>query len=74
MRDRVLTETDGTLPQTAQPKQIEPNPIQDAVSALIALGYKPAQASRAVREVDNVDSGSEEIIRQALRMLAGSPA
>ncbi|MDJ0958717.1 MAG: Holliday junction branch migration protein RuvA [Arenicellales bacterium] len=72
MRDRVLTETDGALPQMAQPKQIEPNPIQDAVSALIALGYKPAQASRAVREVDSVDSGSEEIIRQALRMLAGS--
>ena len=74
MRDRVLTESDGALPQMAQTKQIEPNPIQDAVSALIALGYKPAQASRAVREVDSVDSGSEEIIRQALRMLAGSAA
>lgn len=74
MRDRVLTETGGTIPQVVPPKQIEPNPIQDAVSALIALGYKPAQASRAVREVGSVDSGSEEIIRQALRMLAGSTA
>ena len=72
MRDRVLTETDGALPQMAQPKQIEPNPIQDAVSALIALGYKPAQASRAVREVGSSDSGSEDIIRKALQMLAGS--
>ena len=72
MRDRVLSETDGALPQMTQPRQIEPNPIQDAVSALIALGYKPAQASRAVREVGSDDWGSEEIIRQALRMLAGS--
>lgn len=40
---------------------------QDAVSALIALGYKPQEASRAVSKVDDGTLPSEEIIRQALR-------
>lgn len=41
--------------------------IQDAVSALIALGYKPQEASRAVSKVDDGSLSSEEIIRRALR-------
>ena len=72
MRDLVLKGGDEVLPHTERAVQDTPNPVQDAVSALIALGYKPAQASRAVREVGNGESGSEEIIRQALRMLSGS--
>ncbi|MDH3689984.1 MAG: Holliday junction branch migration protein RuvA [Gammaproteobacteria bacterium] len=51
-----------------------PNPVEDAVSALIALGYKPAEASRAVRTVDNDDMTSEQIIREALRSMSGSAA
>jgi Holliday junction DNA helicase RuvA len=46
----------------------ERNPIiHDAVSALIALGYKPQEASRAVSKVDDGNLSSEEIIRRALR-------
>lgn len=41
--------------------------IQDAVSALIALGYKPQEASRAVSKVDDGNLNSEQIIRKALR-------
>jgi Holliday junction DNA helicase RuvA len=41
--------------------------VRDALSALIALGYKPPEASRLVRAVDSADLSSEEIIRQALR-------
>jgi holliday junction DNA helicase RuvA len=41
--------------------------IQDAVSALIALGYKPQEASRAVSKTDDGQLSSEEIIRRALR-------
>ena len=44
--------------------------IQDAVSAMIALGYKPAEASRAVANVDDNTKSSEEMIRQALREMA----
>lgn len=50
------------------------NPAEDAVSALIALGYKPAEASRAVRTVDAQNLSSEEIIRHALRSMSGSAA
>lgn len=41
--------------------------LQDAVSALIALGYKPQEASRAVSKVDDGALSSEEMIRRALR-------
>ncbi len=41
--------------------------VQDAVSALIALGYKPQEASRAVSKTDDGQLSSEEMIRRALR-------
>ena len=45
--------------------------VQDAESALIALGYKPAEAARAVNAVlDDAVEGSEELIRRALKGMA----
>jgi len=44
--------------------------VADAVSALIALGYKPPEASKMVRVVDARDLPSEEIIRLALQAVA----
>lgn len=41
--------------------------VQDAVSALISLGYKPQEASRAVSKVDDGAITSEDIIRRALK-------
>jgi len=43
------------------------NPVEEAVSALIALGYKPQDASRMVRAVDSKDMTTEEIIKLALQ-------
>lgn len=44
---------------------------QEAVNALIALGYKPQEASRAVtRTALATDTGCETIIRAALKLLA----
>jgi Holliday junction DNA helicase RuvA len=70
MRDKVsqgqqLTPLPHTnINQTNHPRnQI----IQDAVSALIALGYKPQEASRMVARADDGVISSEEIIRGALR-------
>ena len=40
---------------------------QDAVSALIALGYKPQEASRAVSKINDDTLNSEEMIRLVLR-------
>ena len=42
----------------------------DAVSALVALGFKPAEASRAVALVEGDDLSSEELIRRALKGMA----
>jgi Holliday junction DNA helicase RuvA len=41
--------------------------VQDAISALIALGYKPQEASRVVSKVDDGILSSEDIIRRALQ-------
>ena len=42
----------------------------DATSALIALGYKPNEASRWIASVEGDNLTSEELIRQALRLAA----
>lgn len=39
----------------------------DAISALIALGYKPQEASRAVTNIKEDGLSSEELIRRALK-------
>jgi len=46
------------------------NGVNDAVSALIALGFKPPEASRMVSNVNSDGLASEEIIRQALQSVA----
>lgn len=46
------------------------NAESDAVSALIGLGFKPAQASRAVSAVAEEDLSSEDLIRRALKSMA----
>ena len=43
------------------------NPVDDAISALVALGYKLPEASRMVQALDTADLTSEAIIRQALQ-------
>jgi len=73
MRDKLkdwgtqTTDTSSGKPTTL----VQPvDAVADAVSALIALGYKPPEASKMVRIVDAKDLPSEEIIRQALQAVA----
>lgn len=47
------------------------DPAGEAVSALIALGYKPNEAARVVRTVQVAGASAEDIIRQALKSMAG---
>ncbi len=47
-----------------------PDPVADAVSALIALGYKPHEASRHVHAVAGTGMSSETLIREALKNVA----
>jgi len=44
----------------------ESNAVNDAISAMVVLGYKPADASRMVLRVKGEGLGTEEIIRRAL--------
>jgi Holliday junction DNA helicase RuvA len=70
MRDKVSNWHQGPLTPELTATKGAPNKnqaTQDAVSALIALGYKPQEASRAVAKVDDGTLASEEIIRRALR-------
>lgn len=72
MRDRVMKQAgdDGETPVPVAERR--DNPVEDAVEALMALGYKPAEASRAIRSLDGDGRSSEDLIRQALRQLAGA--
>jgi len=47
--------------------------IDDAISALINLGYKPAEAKRAVDAVDEFEEsdGLESVIRKSLAIILG---
>jgi Holliday junction DNA helicase RuvA len=70
MRDRLdrLESSGGpaTLTRPGGPAVAE-TPVSDAVGALIALGYKPSEASRMVRGVESEGLSSEQIIRAALK-------
>ena len=72
MRDK-LGEVDLAAPVAATPggTVLLTDPTSEAVSALIALGYKPQEASRLVRSVAGADLSTEEIIRLALKSMAG---
>jgi Holliday junction DNA helicase RuvA len=48
------------------------DPLVDAIGALVALGYKPADANRMARAADDGAKTSEEIIRAALRAVSPS--
>ncbi len=41
--------------------------LQDAIAALISLGYKQQEANRTVTKIDDGQATSEELIRRALR-------
>jgi len=69
MRDKVQAEGMILLPRGAEVPQ---DPAAEAVSALMALGYKGNEASRLVRNVSGDDLTTEDIIRQALKNVVGS--
>jgi Holliday junction DNA helicase RuvA len=70
LRDKLAVAPEPEAAASAAP--VAPaDPSAEAVSALIALGYKPNEASRAVRAVPAKGLSAEEIIRQALKGMAG---
>jgi Holliday junction DNA helicase RuvA len=73
MRDRLLDAfgggIGGALPNMADLGQ---GSVADAVSALVALGYRSQEASRVVRQLNTEGLATEEIIRQALQTVVKS--
>ena len=60
-------DTGISLPRAATSSVVQENPVNDAVSALISLGYKAQQASQMVRNLDIEGKSTEDIIRAALQ-------
>lgn len=60
-------------PATAQPGEPSPAPVtgpdpgEEAEAALIALGYKPQEAAKAISKVAEPGMNSEQLIRLALK-------
>ena len=73
MRDRVAGLAGGPAPSggatAGSPRAATSaaDPLNDAIEALIALGYRPPDANRMARAVAEGAKTSEEIIRAALR-------
>ena len=72
MRDKLPPEIPAPVPPSdaAVGPAAPGDPVSEAVSALVALGYKPNEASRAVRSASTKGLSAEEIIRQALKGMA----
>lgn len=65
MRDRVGDGPVGLNPLAGDTTPASPE--RDAVTALIALGYKAAEAERAVGRIKADNASAEDLIRQALK-------
>ena len=68
MRDRI-----AKLPEAARAGKVavDAGPRQEAVDALIALGYKPAEVNKLIGRLDTDGQTAEDIIRSALKQVAG---
>jgi holliday junction DNA helicase RuvA len=73
MRDRLARLDDEAFAAAARPRASgagAPSAVEDAMSALVALGYKAPEASRMVRAVAADGLSSEDLIRAALKAAA----
>lgn len=68
MRDRIDQSPASSLPQSVAPQA---DATSEAVDALVALGYKPAEVTRLVSKLDTAEKSAEDIIRMALKKAVG---
>jgi holliday junction DNA helicase RuvA len=67
MRDKLDEVSTSSASRTKDKPNISNDPVNEAVSALIGLGYKPQEASKFVLAVAQDSMTSEELIREALK-------
>ncbi|MBV1875325.1 MAG: Holliday junction branch migration protein RuvA [Cycloclasticus sp.] len=70
MRDRLPEQTVASASASSGVLVQKTSAVEEAISALIALGYKPQDAEKRARAVANDDASSEQIIRSALQSAA----
>ncbi len=68
MRDRIATQPGAG--GTGAAGGAAPSAEGEAYGALVALGYKPAEVSRMLKQVNTPGLSTEELIRQILKNLA----
>lgn len=69
MKDKLQAEIESSLPSgvVVDVAAKADDPLEDAISALVALGYKANEAQRMIKAIKPDGLASEEIIRQALK-------
>ncbi|MDH3713253.1 MAG: Holliday junction branch migration protein RuvA [Gammaproteobacteria bacterium] len=66
MRDRLESVAVGVSPGHAFGSAAH-SPVEEAIQALVALGYRESDAARMVRAVEGADGDTEALIRAALQ-------
>ncbi len=64
----LLTPATDAISVDSEPA-INANAEEEAISALLALGYKPASASKVISQIAQPGMSSEELIRDALKSM-----
>lgn len=65
MRDRLGDDSTGLFANTGV--SLPASAAQDAITALISLGYKAAEAEKAINKIKSDDASAEDLIRKALK-------
>jgi Holliday junction DNA helicase RuvA len=68
MRDRIRAL--GQLPSSSGPPDAAAGTRAEAYAALVALGYRPVEATRLLKSVESEGVGTEDLIRRALQAAA----
>ncbi|NOU49561.1 Holliday junction branch migration protein RuvA [Pseudoalteromonas sp. JBTF-M23] len=61
--------SDSAILEPMQNPTVEDTPADDAIAALVALGYKLAQAQKAVKSVSQPNMSTEALIKEALKSM-----
>lgn len=61
--------TDGAILEMQEDPTVKGNAQDDAIAALMALGYKANQAEKAVKGVKGLGNSSEVLIKEALKAM-----
>ncbi len=68
MRDRI--QALGQLRSASRPVDADAGARVEAYAALVALGYRPVEATRLLKSVESEGTGTEDLIRRALQAAA----